>query len=284
LTFVLATVGDLVDDIVVRMGGPIQFASDTDAVIERRRGGSAANVAAVAARISGGSRFLGQVGDDALGDRLLAELVEDGVDVGCVRRRGRSGSIVVLVDSSGERTFLTDPGGSRTLDVAEEDWLDGIDVLHVPLYSLTGGAIATTVEKLVRWAHWRSIAVSIDLSSVSVIESLGVHEVHRVLAELSPDVVFANADEARAMNVDSAIGGAITIVKRGAGVATVFRGWADPVEVPATAVEDVGDTTGAGDAFAAGFLTYRGWRDDPESACREGHRAAAVLLSARNRP
>ena len=84
LTPVLATVGDLVDDIVVRLGGPINVASDTEAVIERRRGGSAANVAAVAARISGRSRFLGQVGDDARGAALLAELAAEGVDVSMV--------------------------------------------------------------------------------------------------------------------------------------------------------------------------------------------------------
>ena len=52
----LATVGDLVEDVVVRLGGPIHVASDTEAVIERRRGGSAANVAAVAARINGAAR------------------------------------------------------------------------------------------------------------------------------------------------------------------------------------------------------------------------------------
>ena len=278
----LATVGDLVDDIVVRAAGPIRFASDTDAVIARRRGGSAANVAAVAARISGGARFLGQVGDDALGDRLLADLADDGVDVGCVRRLGRTGSIVVLVDESGERTFLTDPGDARTLAVADEAWLDDVDALHIPLYSLSGGAIATTAEKLVRWAHWRSIAVSIDLSSLSVIEALGVGEVRRLLGELAPDVVFANADEAGVMNIESPIGRAITIVKAGSGPARVLREWAPPVEVPAEAIAGVGDTTGAGDAFAAGVLTYPVWRQDAEAACRAGHRAAAVTLRARN--
>ena len=278
----LATVGDLVDDIVVRFSGSIQLASDTNAVIERRRGGSAANVAAVAARISGGSRFLGQVGVDALGDRLLAELTEDGVDVGAVRRRGRTGSIVVLVDSSGERSFLTDPGDERALDNPEPPWLDGVDVLHVPLYSLGAGAIAATSRTLIEWAHTRQIAVSIDVSSVSVIEALGVAIVRTMVERLAPDVVFANADEARVMDIDAAIGAAITIVKRGAGSATVLRRSAEPVDVPATGVDGVDDTTGAGDAFAAGVLTYHGWREDPEAACKAGHAAAANLLRERN--
>ncbi|HEX6659990.1 MAG TPA: carbohydrate kinase family protein, partial [Ilumatobacter sp.] len=208
----LATVGDLVDDIVVRLGGPINVASDTDAVIERRRGGSAANVAAVAARISGRSRFLGHVGVDGRGAALLSELGAEGVDVSMVTVGGRTGSIVVLVDERGERSFLTDPGSARDLGDPRPEWLDGVDVLHVPLYSLAGGAIATTSRTLVDWARARGVAVSIDLSSVAVIESIGVGEVGRLLDDFAPDVVFANADEARSMGITESIGGAMTIV------------------------------------------------------------------------
>ena len=68
----------------------------------------------------------------------LAELGDEGVDVDAVRRRGRTGSIVVLVDSQGERSFLTDPGDARALDEPQQAWLDGVDVLHVPLYSFVG--------------------------------------------------------------------------------------------------------------------------------------------------
>jgi sugar/nucleoside kinase (ribokinase family) len=53
--------------------------------------------------------------------------------------------------------------------------------------------------------------------------------------------------------------------------------------VPALDVGDVTDTTGAGDAFAAGVLTSVSWRTDPGAACALGHRAAARLLSSRPR-
>jgi len=93
-----------VDDIVVRINtsapaAAIHVGSDTGATIVRRRGGSAANVAAIAGRLTGAARFLGQVGDDAIADALLAELTADGVDVSCVRRHGRTGAIVVLVET-----------------------------------------------------------------------------------------------------------------------------------------------------------------------------------------
>jgi sugar/nucleoside kinase (ribokinase family) len=278
---VLASVGDLVDDIVVRLGGPIVVASDTEAVIDRRRGGSAANVAAAAARISGSSRFLGQVGTDSRGRVLVDELATEGVDVSAVRRAGRTGSIIVLVDASGERSFLTDPGSARDLDEPSRDWLAGIDVLHVPLYSLAGGAIAATARTLVGWAHEQGTAVSIDVSSVSVIEALGGEAVHALLDALAPDAVFANADEARALRIDAAIGASTTIVKSGPDPVTVLRRGCEPLEVPATGVERVVDSTGAGDAFAAGVLTHAAWQTDAAAACRAGHAAAAAVLSAR---
>jgi sugar/nucleoside kinase (ribokinase family) len=281
VTTVLAAVGDLVDDIVVRIVGPVNIASDTEAVVMRRRGGSAANVAAVAARLTGSSRLLAQVGGDAAGAALLAEMAEAGVDVGCVRRRGRTGSIVVLVDSTGERSFLTDPGSSRDLGDPRRSWLDGIAVLHVPLYSLADGPIARTATTLVQWAHEQSADVSIDLSSVSLIEALGSDVVRRRVEQLRPAVVFANADEARACGVDGALGDATTFVKRGGEQATVFLPEGAAIDVAALPVEGPVDTTGAGDAFAAGVLSHGNWVDDPDRAAAAGHAAAASLLRAR---
>ena len=207
----LAAIGDLVEDIVVHLGGPIELASDTHARIERRRGGSAANVVAVATRLTGSARLLAQVGDDWVATALLAELESDGVDVGAVRREGRTGSIAVLVDSDGERSFLTDPGASRELDRPHPEWLDGIDVLHVPWYSLVGGRIATTAGVLVEWARARSLPVSIDLSSASVLRSAGIDAVMRRLEQLRPDVVFANSVEASTIGVDEHDRGSVDI-------------------------------------------------------------------------
>jgi sugar/nucleoside kinase (ribokinase family) len=279
---VLAAIGDLVEDIVVHLGGPIELASDTSARIERRRGGSAANVVAAAARLTGSARLLAQVGDDWVATALLAELESDGVDVAAVRREGRTGSIVVLVDGDGERSFLTDPGVSRELDRPQPEWLDGIDVLHVPWYSLVDGRIATTAGVLIEWARARSVPVSIDLSSASVLRSAGIGRVRRQLERLRPDVVFANSDEAATIGADGAIAGALTFVKRGAAPAVVHRPGRAPVDVPAIEIDRGVDTTGAGDAFAAGVLTAATWQTDPELACAAGHTAAATLLRSRD--
>ena len=277
----LACLGDLVEDVVVRLGGPINVTSDTHAHISRRRGGSAANVAASAAALGHRVRFLGQVGIDAIGTALITELGDDGVDTSMVRRGGSTGTIVALVDHLGERTMLTDRQACLDLDDPDPSWLDGVDTLHVPFYSLAGGMVAATATTLIGWAHERDVAVSIDMSSTAIMFEVGIDEVLRRLGGAAPTVVFANGDEADALTIDGPLVGALTVVKRGPRPAVIHRTNGSVIDVGAIAVPGATDTTGAGDAFAAGFLTSAGWVDDPTTACKSGHRAAAELLRGR---
>jgi sugar/nucleoside kinase (ribokinase family) len=277
----LAALGDLVEDVIVRLDGPVNVASDTHATISRRRGGSAANVAAQAAALGHRARFLGQVGSDAIGTALIAELTDDGVDASMVRRGGSTGTIVALVDHRGERSMLTDRRACLDLDGADPSWLHGVSTLHVPFYSLATGTIATTASTVIGWARERGVAVSIDVSSTAIMHEMGIDEVHRRLAEAVPTVVLANADEADALRVEGPVVGALTVVKRGPQAALIHLVDGSTVEVDAISVPRVNDTTGAGDAFAAGFLTFDGWADDPAAACGAGHRAAASLLRSR---
>jgi sugar/nucleoside kinase (ribokinase family) len=277
----LACLGDLVEDVIVRLRGPVNVASDTHAHISRRRGGSAANVAAQVAALGHRARFLGQVGTDAIGTALIAELADEGVDTSMIRRRGSTGTIVALVDLAGERTMLTDRRTCVDLHDPDPSWLDGVETLHVPFYSLAGGPIGDAATTVIGWAHQRGIAVSIDLSSTAILFEVGIDEVVRRLVDAAPTVVFANADEADALLIDGAIAGAVTVVKRGPRPAMIHGIDGSTAEIHAIAVPAATDTTGAGDAFAAGFLTSPGWPGDPTTACEAGHRAAAGLLHAR---
>ncbi len=277
----LAALGDLVEDVIVRLDGPVNIASDTHAAISRRRGGSAANVTARAVELGHPARLLGQVGSDAIGTALIAELHDDGVDASMVRRGGSTGTIVALVDQLGERSMLTDR--RACLDLADPDpsWLDEVDTLHVPFYSLATGPIAATTSTVIGWAHERSVAVSVDVSSTAIMYEVGLDEVVRRLVEAAPTVVLANADEAAALSIDGPFVGALAVVKRGPRSALVHLLDGSTVEVDAISIPGVNDTTGAGDAFAAGFLTSPNWTDDPVAACQAGHEAAAGLLRTR---
>ncbi len=168
-------------------------------------------------------RFLGQVGIDAIGDALLAEMASAGVDVTSVRRSGSTGTIVALVDAAGERSMLTDRRACVDLAAPEPSWLDAITILHVPLYSLADGQVATTATTVIGWAHERRIDVAIDVSSTALIEALGVDRVRALLDVLRPGVVFANRDEAAALSIDGPVAGSVTVVKRGPDPAIVLR-------------------------------------------------------------
>ena len=282
----LAALGDLVEDVIVSQRESLNPDSDTAAVITRRRGGSASHVAAVGARQGSPTRFIGQVGDDDVGRSLAAELSSAGVDTGPVRFSGTTGTIVVLVDEHGERTMFTDRRACLALVDPDPAWLDGIGTLHVPFYSLAEQPISETAQTVIAWAHERGIAVSIDVSSESVITSYGPRKVVELLRHVAPDVVFANEAEARVLAVTSSLVGATTVVKRGSRTALLHAPGSVTVEIPAVPVAAVTDTTGAGDAFAAGFLTYApatgpGWREDPVAACHAGHHAAAELITSR---
>ncbi len=240
----LASLGDLVEDVIVRLDGPVNVASDTHARISRRRGGSAANVAAMAATLGHRSRFLGQVGSDAIGSALLAELDDEGVDVSMVRRNGSTGTIVALVDHLGERSMLTDRRACVDLDDPDPSWLDGISVVHVPFYSLVGGTIAATAATVIEWAGNRGIAVSIDVSSTAIMAEVGIDEVVRRLAAAKPSVVFANADEAADLGIAGPLVGALTVVKRGPRPAVIHDPGGGVIDVDAIAVPGIDDTTG----------------------------------------
>jgi sugar/nucleoside kinase (ribokinase family) len=281
----IGTVGDLVEDIVVRLGGPVNEATDTEAHVVRRRGGSAANLAVSVVRAGHPARFIGQVGDDPQGAALVDQLRAEGIDV-VARRGGRTGTIIVLLDHLGERTMLTDRGACTSLDHPDRSWLDGLTTLHVPAYSLVGEPLARTTATLIGWAHDRDIPVSVDASSSSLIEDFGADALLELLAELRPTVLLCNAAEADALGdgVDPAgIGARLTVIKRGADPAVLLQPDQHRAEVPALVLEGVRDTTGAGDAFAAGLLVALAAGSNPVAAAMLGHQSAARAIAAASR-
>lgn len=276
----LVTIGDLVEDVIVLLRGPVNLASDTDVEVTRRRGGSAANMASTAARLGHRVRFVGQVGDDEVGSRLVDALTSDGVEA-VVRRSGRTGTIVCLVDAAGERSMLADRGACVDLSPADPAWLHDAHTLHVPFYSLAVEPLATTSLDLIAMAHANDVRVSIDASSVGVLDALGRGAVTDLLLAARPDVLLCNGDEADHLGEiarPDAIGGGAVVVKRGSGPATVLTADAPPATVAAEDIGPVDDTTGAGDAFAAGYLVALHAGADAAAALAAAHRSAADLL------
>ena len=246
----------------------------------RTRGGSAANVAMFGALTGTRSRFIGQVGNDNLGEQLCASLRRSGVDV-CTVAEGRTGSIVVVVQPNGERTFLTDRGVASELSVFDASHLAGVSIVHVPTYSLTLDPLATTAVQYIRAARAAGALISIDASSTSVLRDYGIDRYAELIASIAPDVFLCNNDEAALLNIDSAhpmTGAALTTIKRGALPVTAITAAGVVTEVVTPPIANIVDTTGAGDAFAAGFLPAYATSRDIAHAIEYGHALASRVL------
>ena len=197
--------GDLVLDVVLRASAPIETGTDVPGRVEIRQGGSAANVARWLARLGARSQLVCAVGRDGAGRSLVAQLERDDVKVHAVRIAGhRTGRIGVLVAPSGERSFVADRRAATQMrpDDLKADWFDGVELIHLPAYSLLveplGSAGVRAVE-LTRSRGARGARVSVDLASVGPLLAHGRREARELIARLQPDLVFATEAEAEAL-------------------------------------------------------------------------------------
>ncbi len=276
----LGVLGDLVQDIVVRQLEPMRHASDTRSTIVHRRGGSAANVAAFAAPRHP-TRFFGAVGDDPAGTALELELQSHGVDT-CIQRHGETGTIVVLIDPSGERSMFPSRGASADIGPVPDADLAGVDLLHCPAYALAGGRSADSAMHAMQHVHANGGRVSMDASSTGLIQHLGVEAFMACLAKARPDFLFADRNECALLGLDKArhrLPGTTVIAHAGAEPTRIMPPDGEAFEVPVAPVDDIRDVSGAGDACAAGFLAA--WLNSPgdlRAVCEAGHRLAARVL------
>ena len=250
---VICTLGDLLLDVIVLAPQPLAPGADTPVEARLSSGGQAANVASWVAELGGSARLIAKRADDEAG-RLARSLLEGrGVEVAGPVGEGRTGVVVAFVGPDGDRSMATDRGVAPELraDELEPDLFAGCTWLHVSGYSLLAEPIGEAALAAARLARQEGGRVSVDLSSWSTIREHGAQRFRAKVEELAPDVVFAN--EAEWEMLGGAYAHAETaVVKRGSRGVEV-RTWAG-VEEHAPLGAAVVDTTGAGDALAAGFL------------------------------
>jgi len=294
----VVVLGDLMLDVVLKPEGPLVAATDVPGRVGLRQGGSAANTARSLARLGARVTLVSAVGRDAVGRALVEAVRRDGVTPRVVRIRGAgTGRIGVLVAPGGERSFVADRGAAdllRPTDL-EPRWFGGAELLHLPVYSLLGTPLGDAGRRASELAREAGALVTVDLASSGPLLAGGRQRAFEIVAAASPDLLFATGAEARALAGNGGPERLLVlapglVLKRGAAGATIVieeAGIPRRFDVPTRSL-DSADTTGAGDAFDAGFIVAwlaarRDGMPAPDGlrrAALAGHRAAARHLAS----
>lgn len=235
--------GDAHLDVVVCPDGPVAEETDTPARTWVGAGGQAANVAAWIAALGGQARLIAARGTDLAAQLVESDLGNRGVSLYGPVVDGPTGVVVSLSYDGASRSMLTDRGVGPQLsaEALDDGWLAGCGLLHLPAYSLTRAPVSGAALA----AAARVPRLSVDLSSTAVLRDYGVARFRALLGRLRPEVVFGTQAEA---DLIGDLPGTDLVVKLGA--RGVRAGGTEHPAHPADAV----DSTGAGDAFAAGYL------------------------------
>jgi ribokinase len=288
MTQEFVVVGDVMTDVVAQATRSLRYGSDTIASISTHGGGGGANTAAWLAAAGAGVAVVGRVGDDALGRGALDELRRTGVSLFVtVDPVAATGTCVVVVGPDGERSMLPDAGANASLvpaDLPDAVFRAGVH-LHLSGYTLLKGGSMLAGLAALDLARLRSMTVSVDPASSGPLTDVGVDRflswidgVDLILANESETCVLGGTDDALAAGQRLTERYANVIVKLGREGATWFQRDAAPVRSPALAVSVV-DTTGAGDAFAAGLIAAWHGGADPATALAEANRRAGLAVS-----
>ncbi|NUR87154.1 MAG: sugar kinase [Nonomuraea sp.] len=283
----LLVIGDVVTDVVALHGSPVMAGSDTAAEIVLRPGGSGANTAAWAAHLGADSRLLAKLGYDS-SEWHTTELVKTGVRPHVVVDPGHPTAVVIaMVDKTGERSMLTNRGAGGL--ISDTDWdpslLDGVGRLHLSGYTLFAPPGLRLARTAIRDARAAGVPVSVDPASTGPLREFGVERFTRETS--AADLIIPNLDEALLMTGVPAPERAAVLLSETYGTAVVKLG-AKGALVAVDGVlkascagvsAEVVDTTGAGDAFAAGYLAAILQGAGEELALEAGCRAGAECVA-----
>lgn len=231
-------------------------------------GGSAANTIYSLAKLGVSTGFIGAVGNDTGGELLCQDFQKSGVDVSQikVKAKAKTGSTLCLSDELGRRSIYVLPGANKllTMNDLNLNYINKARCLHIS--SFVDDRQFRVLLKLVPKLE---SSVKFSFSPGALYASRGLKALQPILART--DLLFLNQSEMRQLTADDVTSGAEICLEHGCGVVVVTLGGGDNIEANAacyvmcaeneymveTAPQDTlvaVDTTGAGDAFAAGFL------------------------------
>ena len=274
-------------DVTGVIGAAIKEGIETRATISTHGGGAAANVASWLAVNGTPSYLIARVGDDAAGQVVLSELDSYGVQHGNHVIPGeKTGVVIVLVDALGERTMFPDSGANSGLSKEDLPPLDGFTAVYISGYPLVNPKSRDGVLEIMKLVRAKGLPIVFDPSTVGVLMEVGLKQVREWMTLV--DVIILNEEEAQFIsglsNPIDAVADLLSlaptvVIKRGSSGALGQSRGSLLVQVQAE-FSRVVDTTGAGDAFAAGFIQVWGGGGDLSDALANGARLGAKCVAA----
>ena len=286
-------IGDAALDVIVKMKTELHVGSDTSSQITMHGGGAAANTATWLANLGHSVYFSCRLGNDAAGRAIAAEFDQWGIEY---RKEfltnEKTGVVVVLVNNAGERTMFPDAGANSGIDEKNLPPLAGFDAAFLSGYSLFNPLSTSGVLRMISMIKAANIPLIFDPASVGTMTSFGRERVLEMLSVM--DIAIMNDNEARFIAGKSELNDALesltslvplVVIKTGSsGAIAQLRG--DTLLESKTEAIAAIDTTGAGDAFAAGFIPR--WLESHDllesmKAGNEVARRCVAIIGARPR-
>ena len=252
-------------------------------------GGSAANTIAGIANFGARAAFVGKVKDDALGRAFTHDIRAAGVafETRLAADGPSTARSYIIVTPDGERTMNTFLGAAQHLNAADVDaaTIAASGIIYLEGYLWDPQNAKDAFLKAASVAHDAKRRVALSLSDAFCVDRWR-DEFLQLMRSGTVDLIFANEAELHSLYQTSNFDAAIAGLRADIGAAVVTRSekgclviGTDGVEaVPAFPVERVIDTTGAGDLFAAGFLSGLARAADDRTCGRLGALAAAEVI------
>jgi sugar/nucleoside kinase (ribokinase family) len=284
-------IGDAMLDVVALIDSDIHYGSDTPAHITTHGGGAAANTATWMAHQGHQVFFVSRIGNDAAGSAVLSELDAWRIEHKDMSHiRGKTGVVVVIVDKTGQRTMFPDSGVNSGLGLDDLPSLENFDAAFLSGYSLFNQESTAGVEAMITAIKEAKIPLFFDPASVGTISHFDRDRALTYLKQM--DVLLPNEEEALFLTNQSDIEIAIrelqtyspvVVIKRGDRGAIAMKTGSEIITSTVNKIDPV-DTTGAGDAFAAGFITQWIASNDLADSMKAGNelaRQCVAIIGAR---
>ena len=271
-------IGDIMLDVTALIGKEIQPGVEMRAKISTQGGGAAANVASWLAVNQTPACLVARVGDDAAGKTVIQELDQYGVEHNhSVIAGARTGVVIVLVDDLGERTMFPDSGANAGIGPSDLPSLEGFDAIYLSGYSLVNPLSRTGILEIIQMAKEQKLPIIFDPSTVGVLLEVGVGKVREWLSLMDLILLSGQSNPVDAA-ADLLQFAQCVVIKRGAIGALGATRESSVTQVEA-APTTVIDTTGAGDAFAAGFIQIWSEGGDLHEALSRGAELAGRCVA-----